>query len=167
MTDDMVLDRTKAELRLLGRRQAAVDLQALCDHLDSLVGFVVGEVIMNNLESRLGKEDGAKVREKFPNASVDELVAKLAEVDLVSGMGITKTTLNKDQNGPIIVEIWNPIVRGSRGAAKSFLFAWWSGALTVILGRELEAKSVHYDENANLMKCEIVSRMSSQVGDHL
>lgn len=157
----MVLDKTKAELRLLGRRQAAVDAQALCDHLDSLVGSVVGEVIMNNLELWLGREDAARLREAFPRASINELVDKLVEVDLVSGMGMTKTTLNKDPNAPITVEIWNPVARGNKGAAKSFLFSWWCGALTSIFGHELEVKSVDYDEKANLMRCEIVRRLSS------
>jgi hypothetical protein len=165
LTDDMVLDRAKAELRLLGRRQAAVDLEALCDHLDSLVGPVVGEVIMNNLESRLGNEDAARLRERFPNASVDELVGKLAEADLVSGMGITKVALNKAQDVPVTVEIWNPIVKANKGAAKSFLFSWWCGALTSLLGEEMEVRDVHYDEERNVIMCEIARRTKARVSD--
>lgn len=156
----MVLDRTKAEFRLFGQRHAAVNAQALCNHLDSLVGPVVGEVIMNNLESRLGKEDAAKLLEANPKATIDELVKKLVEADLITGMGITKTTLPKDPHTPIRVEIWNPIVRGNKGAAKSFLFSYWCGALTSILRRELEVKSVDYDEKAKVMKCEILPRQS-------
>ncbi len=54
-----VWDREKGELRILGRRQTAFDAQALCEYLDSLVGVQVGEVIMSNLESRSGKQDGS------------------------------------------------------------------------------------------------------------
>ena len=160
MTDEMVLDREKGEFRLFGRRHGAVDAQSLCDHLDSLVGSVVGEVIMNNLESRLGKEDGARIREAHPNATVDELVGELIEADLLTGMGITKASIPKQLTEPIKLEIWNPIVRGNKGAAKSFLFSWWCGALTSILGRELEMRTVDYDENENLMRCEIAPRRS-------
>lgn len=158
MTDESVLDKTKAEFKLFGRRQALVDVQSLCDHLDSLVGPVVGEVIMNNLESRLGKEDGTRLREANPRATVDELVAKLEETDLITGMGITKATVPKDPEAQITLEVWNPIVTGSSGAAKSFLFSWWCGALTSILGRELDIKTVDYDEKANLLRCEIGTR---------
>jgi hypothetical protein len=158
LTEGMVLDREKGELRFLGQRHAAVDAQSLCDHLDSLVGIVVAEVIMSNLETRLGKKDGAKLREMNPNATADELVQELVRADLVTGMGLTKASLPKDPNLPIIVETWNPIVKGSRGASKSFLFSWWCGALSSILGSELEVRSVNFDEQANLMKCEIVRR---------
>jgi hypothetical protein len=156
----MVLDRAKAEFRLFGQRHAAVNAQALCDHLDSLVGPMVGEVIMNNLESRLGKEDAAKLLEENPKATVDELVKKLVEADLITGMGITKTTIPEDPDAPIRVEIWNPIVRGNKGAAKSFLFSYWSGALSLILRRQLEVKTVDFDEKRKVMKCEIVPRQS-------
>lgn len=160
MTEGMVLDRAKAEFRLFGRRHAAVDAQSLCNHLDSLVGPVVGEVIMNNLETRLGKEDGARMRESNPKASVGELIKMLEESDLISGMGITKAVIPEDTNASIRIEIWNPVAKGEKGAAKSFLFSWWSGVLTSILGKELEVKTVQYDEKANLMKCEIVPRRS-------
>jgi len=158
LTHEIMLDRTKAEFRLFDRRQALVDVQSLCDHLDSLVGPVVGEVIMNNLESRLGREDAKRVREANPRATVDELVAKFEEADLISGMGITKATVPKDPEAQITLEVWNPIVTGNSGAAKSFLFSWWCGALTSILGRELDIRSVDYDEKANLLRCEIGTR---------
>lgn len=160
MDEGMVLDRTKGEFLLFGRRHAAVDAQSLCDHLDSLVGHVVGEVIMNNLETRLGREDGVRMREANPNASAGELVKMLEETDLISGIGITKSVVPEDPKASIRIEVWNPVVRGEKGAAKSFLFSWWCGVLTSILGRELELKTVQYDEKANMMKCEIVPRRS-------
>lgn len=114
MTDEMVLDRTKAELHLFGRRHAAIDPQSLCSHLDLLVGTVVGEVMINSLETRLGQEDGEWMRKTHPNASTRELVDMLIEGDLVSGMGTTKVALSDDPKDPIRVEIWNPIVKGEK-----------------------------------------------------
>jgi hypothetical protein len=158
LTDESALDKTKAEFRLFGRRQALLDVPSLCDHLDSLVGPVVAEVIMNNLESRLGREDATRLREANPKATVDELITKLEEADLLSGMGITKANVPKDPTAQIKLEIRNPIVTGNSGAAKSFLFSYWCGALTSILGRELDIKTVDYDEKANLLRCEIGAR---------
>jgi len=114
---------------------------------------------MNNLEFRLGTEDAERLRQALPGATIEELVGKLEEVDLISGMGITKTKISNDQGVPITVEIWNPVARGNKGAAKSFLFSWWCGALTTILDREMEMRNVEYDEKANLMKCEIFRRL--------
>jgi len=158
VTDEMVLDRAKAELHLFGRRHAAIDPQSLCSHLDLLVGQVVGEVMINSLETRLGREDGEWMRNAHPNASARELVDMLIHGDLVSGMGITRAALPDDSKDPIRVEIWNPIVKGEKGAAKSFLFSWWCGALMAILGRELEVRTVQYDEQANTIRCEIAPR---------
>jgi len=154
----MVLDRTKAELRLFGRRHSAIDPQSLCSHLDLLVGTVVGEVIVNSLETRLGREDGAWMRQTHPQASVRDLIDELIEGDLVSGIGITKVVLPGDPKEPIRIEIWNPVVKGEKGSAKSFLFSWWCGALMSILGRELEVRAVQYDEKANTIRCEITPR---------
>lgn len=158
LTDQEALEKVKDEFRLFGRRQALVDVQSLCDHLDSLVGPVVGEVIMNNLESRLGKEDTTRLREASPKATVDELLAKLVEADLVTGMGVTKVNVPKDPTALIKVEIRNPIVRGNSGAAKSFLFSYWCGALSLVLGRDLDVKTVDYDKEADVMRCELGAR---------
>jgi len=158
--NELVLDRTRAELHFFGRRQAVIDPQSLCSHLDSLVGAVVGEVIMNNLETRIGREDGIWVRKTNPTATVRELVDILVDGDLQTGMGMTKVMLSDDPKAPIRIEVWNPAVKGDKGAAKSFLFSWWCGALSVILGRELEVKEAHHDEKANVMKCEITPRQA-------
>lgn len=160
MAEELTQDPTNGELRLFGRRHCVVDAQALCDHLDALVGPVVGEVIINNLETRLGREDGERLRKDYPKATIDELVNRLIQSDLVSGMGITKATIPENLNMPIKVEARNPVVRGNKGAAKSFLFSWWCGALASLLGHELELKTVEYDEKENMMKCEIAPRQS-------
>ena len=158
LTDQVAVEKVKDEFRLFGRRQALIDVQSLCDHLDSLVGPVVGEVIMNNLESRLGKEDTTRLREANPKATVDELVTKLVEADLLAGMGVTKVDVPKDPTAQIKLEIRNPIVRGNSGAAKAFLFSYWCGALSLILGRDLDVKTVDYDEKADVMRCELGAR---------
>jgi hypothetical protein len=59
-----------------------------------------------------------------------------------------------------MVQISNPSVKGTVGAAKAFLFSWWCGALSVLLNRELEIEDVTCDEGENVMKCKIVSRQS-------
>ena len=158
LTDQVAVEKVKDEFRLFGRRQALIDVQSLCDHLDSLVGPVVGEVIMNNLESRLGKEDTTRLREANPKATVDELVTKLVEADLLAGMGVTKVDVPKDPTAQIKLEIRNPIVRGNSGAAKAFLFSYWCGALSLILGRDLDVKTVDYDKEADVMRCELGAR---------
>ena len=153
-----VWDREKGELRILGRRNTAIDAQALCDYLDSLVGSQVAEVIMHNLESRTGKQDGDWIRKEKPELTTNELIRFGEEWDRVSGVGATQVTLPEDKTGPIVLEISNPSVKGTQGAAKAFLFSWWAGMLTSLLGKNFEYKNVLYDREKNIMKCEIVPR---------
>ena len=65
--------------KILGRRHVAVDIEALCEHVDLLVGPQVAEVIMNHHLIRLGKEDAEFVRKQNPNATPAEIVERLAE----------------------------------------------------------------------------------------
>jgi len=160
MTNDLVWDKEKGELRILGRRQTAMTPQILCSHLDSLVGVKVAEVIMNNLEYRSGKHETEMFRREKPQATLSEMIDLLIQYDSVSGIGITKVTLPKNDQDHIIVQISNPSVKGTVGAAKAFLFSWWCGALTTLLNRNLEIEEVTYDEKKNVMRCKIVSRPS-------
>lgn len=160
MDEDPVWDKAKGELRIWGRRHTAVDAQALCEHLDSLVGEKVAETIMHNLESRLGKEDVRRTREERPQASVSEVLDLLIKSDLLSGAGVTKVVLPENETGDISLEVANPSVRGSSGAAKAFLFSWWSGALTALLGRDLDVADVAYDEGKNLLRGRLVQRLA-------
>lgn len=155
-----VWDREKGELRILGRRDTAMDVQALCDHLDSLVGVQVGEVIINNLEFRLGKQDGDSLRKEKPELTIDELIKYIEEWDRMVGVGASKLTMPQTTGGPILLEVWNPSVKGNQGAAKAFLFSWWAGVLSSLLGKILEYKNVVYDQEKNIMKCEIVPRQT-------
>jgi hypothetical protein len=155
---DLACDEAKGELRLYGRRYTLVDAQALCNHLDSLVGPVIAEVIMDNLESRLGRRDAQRVREEKPKAMMNELIDALEESDRLQGVGFTRVRLPENQSAPIQIEIANPCANGTTGAAKSFLFSWWKGALSILLSREFEVKDTQYDEQQDLMRCELHPR---------
>jgi len=158
--DALVVDKEKGELVLFGRRHTAIEAQALCDHLDSLVGVVVSEVIMNNLETRLGKADASRLAEERPKARLKELLDTLIEMDRLSGVGITSVHLQDTETPPVTIQIKNPSVKGTRGAARAFLFSWWCGALSALLSKNLEVKTVAYDEEADVMRCEIAERQT-------
>jgi hypothetical protein len=161
IVEKIVWDREKGELRILGQRHLAIDAQALCDHLDSLVGPTVAEVIMDNHERRLGKEDAARFRREKPKATVREIIDTVIETDLLSGAGITKITLPQEavHEGAIFVEIQNPCVKGVRGAAKALLLSYWCGALSGLFGNEFEAQDVIYKETDNILTARILTRV--------
>ena len=155
---ELISDAGKGELRVFGTRVTAIDAQALCNHLDSLVGAKVAEVIMHNLEYRDGKLDAAKVRAEKPQASLGELIEDLARGARLSGLGVPKVTLPENAKEPIEVQIVNPCVTGSSGAAKSFAFSWWAGVLTTLFGREMDVQGYVYYEDRNMTTCRIVAR---------
>jgi hypothetical protein len=154
----LVSDIEKGELRISGVRLTAINAQALCDYLDTLVGARVAEVIMHNLEFRLGKLDAAKLRAEQPKATLRELIERLARDDRLSGFGITKVALSENAKNPIEIEIENPSVRGSVGAAKAFAFSWWAGIFTAFLGKEMDVENFNYNKERNLIECQIVPR---------
>ena len=158
LNEDAVWDTENGELRILGQRHTAIDAQTLCSHLDSLVGLQVAEVIMHNLEFRLGKLDAARIRAEKPQASLAELIETFAKSDRLSGVGITKVTLSNNPQYLARIEVTNPSVKATTGAAKSFLFGWWAGALTALFDKELDVKNVDYDETRNLLQGQIASR---------
>ena len=160
MVENFVLDKAKGELRILGRRNAAIDVETLCQHLEGLVGAQVAEVIMNHHEVRLGKEDAARFREQKPQATIGEVVDELIHIDRVSGIGVTKVMLPEGSVGIIALEISNPIVRGTKGAAKALMFSYWCGALNSLLEKELDVKDVTYDEGNNVLRCQIGPRVT-------
>jgi len=154
----VVSDVERGELRVSGARLTAINAQALCDHLDSLVGAKVAEVIMHNLEFRLGKLDATRLRTEEPKATVHELVEHLARDDRLSGFGITKVTFPENAEDLAEIEISNPSVKGPAGAAKAFAFSWWAGILTALLGKEMDVEKFIYDRERNMIGCEIVPR---------
>jgi hypothetical protein len=148
-------DSSPTVRRILGRRHVAVDIEALCEHLDLLVGPQVAEVIMNHHVVRLGKEDAELERKEHPNASSMEIIERFAEAWRLSGMGDVQAKL--DENGPELrVSIVNPCLRKTEGSAKSFLFSHWCGALSVILGGAFEVKNATYDSQKDVMSGTIV-----------
>jgi hypothetical protein len=135
-------------------------VQQFCDFTDVLVGAKVGEVMMKNLQARLGREDGAWLRKQNPQASLDELIRIASEWGLMAGFGATQATLGAPGPNSVTLSVSNPAVKGSKGAAKAFLFAWWAGMITSFLRKAFDYENVVYDEAANTMKCEVVPRGS-------
>lgn len=138
----------------------AIDAQSLCNFLDSLVGVQVAEVIMHNLEYRLGKAEAKRFMEKNPQATLNDLIEHFVEADRLSGMGITKTAWCANPGEALLVEVANPGVRGRVGASKSFIFSWWAGALSSHTGKEYDVNEIAYDEQKNITGCKIVERRS-------
>jgi hypothetical protein len=158
LSDDVVWDKVKGELRILGQRHVAIDIQGFCEHLDLIVGPMVAEVVMNQHEFRQGKEDAASIRQEKPEAAIQELLDSFANAEALAGAGVVKVTIPEASPGPIDVEISNPCMKRTTGAAKSFLFSYWCGLFTQLLGKEFKINQVAYDENKNLMKCRIIPR---------
>ena len=156
MMEDIVWDRAKGELRIVGKRHLAIDAEALCRHLDALVGPQVAEVIMRNHEFRLGKEDAERHRKEKPNASMEEIIEAVKETDLLSGVGLTKFTVQTDQS--VLIEVSNPCVKETAGAAKSLLFGYWSGVLSCLFGKEYDAVDVKFNESTKVLSARLVSR---------
>lgn len=156
--DEIVSDKMKGELRILGRRQTAVTPQAICDYLDLLVGTQVAEVIMNNLEFRLGKEEAELFLKERSNSTTSDIIALMIKYDALTGMGVTEVRLPKIDEDPVLLRISNPSVVRTEGASKSFLFSWWCGALTTLLKKEMRFLDVTYDEEQNTVQCKITPR---------
>lgn len=57
MSNSIEFDEKRGEVRLQGLRQMVLNMDALCSHLDVLVGTQVAEVIIKNLELQEGKEE--------------------------------------------------------------------------------------------------------------
>jgi hypothetical protein len=151
LSEDAVCYTEKGELRILGNRHIAIDAQALCTYLDSLVGVKVGEVIMHNVEFSLGKMDASRLRAERPQSSLTELVEHLTTSERLSGSGITKVLLTENPQNRILIEVANPGVKGTAGAAKEFLVAWWAGAFSALYDKEFDVRHVTYDEEGDLL----------------
>jgi len=158
LSEDVAWEKAKGEIRILGQRHAAVDIPGLCEHLDLIVGAKVAEVVMNQHEFRQGKDDAASIRQEKPEAAIQEILDSFASADTFSGVGVVKVTIPEASPGPIDVEISNPCVKRTTGATKPFLFSYWCGLFTQLLGKEFRIDYVTYDENKNLMKCRIIPR---------
>jgi len=151
-------DKAKGELHIMGQRHTAVDVQGLCNNLDLILGPKVAEVVMNQHEFRQGKADVVNMREKMPGAPIQEIIKMSADAETLSGVGAVSVTLPESLPGPVDLEILNPCVKRTTGAAKSLLFSYWCGVFSELLGKEFKIEQVTYDEGKNLMKCRITPR---------
>jgi len=158
MSDGLASDIAKGELRILGKRHAAIDVKAFCEQLDLMVGVKVAEVIMNQHQFRLGKEDASTARAERPKASVKEIVDSFAKADSVSGFGVTKVVIPETPSGPVGLTISNPCLTRTGGASKALLFSYWCGIFSQLYGVEYKAEDVTYDKNLDLLKCQIIPK---------
>ncbi len=94
----LTYDETKGELRIDGRRYAAIDMQNMCRHLDSLVGPKLAETIMNNHERRLGAEDAERIRELNPNAKIEAIIRVLTKTIVSRSSACLRSALLKAEN---------------------------------------------------------------------
>ena len=159
MNNGIELDEKRGEVKLLGLRQMVIDMDALCNHLDTLVGNQVAEVIIKNLELQEGKKEAERFLRNHPDAKVEEFIDLMRRYDALSGVGITSVRFSENQDGLIFIEISNPYVKRTTGSSKSLLFSWWCGVLSGILHRELDLESITYDASSDVLKCTITPRV--------
>ena len=158
MSEKPVSDKAKGELHIAGQRRVAIDMQSLCDHLDLIVGANVAEVIMNQHQLRQGRNDAARIRQGRSEATIQQIVELITDAESLSGVGVVKVIAPETSQGYVDLEISNPCVKRTAGAAKSFLSSYWCGVFTELVGKEFKINKVTYDENKNSMKCRIVLR---------
>ena len=154
----LVYDEAKGELRIEGQRYAAIQVEAMCKHLDTLVGTRLAETIMNNHQRRQGIENAERIRELDPSAKTEQMLRVLAEDDRAAGFGIPKITITESAEQPAKLEIYNPVITATEGAGKVFMVSYWSGALSVLLGREVDAANTAYDPTKNTLSCSFLKR---------
>jgi len=136
-----------------------INADALCSHLDTLVGDQVAEVIIRNLELQEGREEAERFLRNHHDAKVEEFIDLMKRYDALSGVGITSVTLSENQDALISIEISNPYIKRTSGSSKSLLFSWWCGALSAVLHRELDLNSITYDADSDILRCTITPRV--------
>jgi hypothetical protein len=148
----LTYDESRGELRIEGgHRQAAIDVTRLCQHLDTLVGLKVAETIMDSHERRLGREDAERIRNMNPSGKVEDMIRALIEEERSVGLGVVQISLPESAAEPMKFEVINPIMNADAGAGKAVVLSYWSAALSLFLGKELEATSVYYDSVKNAL----------------
>lgn len=141
----------------MGQRFAVVDVAEFCKRWDALVGRKVAEVQMKSLEYHLGEADANALMKKMPNATAEDNIAYLEEIDRVSGVGLSKVT--RLGHELFQIEIQNPVVAATEGAAAFFASGWWCGAMDTVLKRRFDARDITYDEEKRLLKFNLVARL--------
>ena len=160
---DIDLDRSKGELRIYRTRHVAINVDALCKQLDTLVGARVAETIMNNVEYHMGADEVQEIRRTKPQAGKREMIDLLIESDLMSGVGLVEVQLPEaSSEGPIYLNVKNPAMKATSGSGKAIIVSYWLGALAALLGQEFDAVDLSYDEKENELKCHLNPRPPSR-----
>ena len=154
--DDIVTNKAKGELRIQGKRLVALDAEALCRHLDALVGRTVSEVIIRNHEFHLGKEDAERYRKENPKASLEQILERVKTSDRLGGFGLSEFTIKQDKS--VLVEIGNPCVKETSGAASALLFGYCCGLFSYYFGLEYDAVDVRFNEQKNIVSARLLPR---------
>lgn len=154
----LTFDETNAEIRILGRRFAAVDLADLCRHMDTLVGVRLAETIMSSHLRQSGQEDVSRIRKLSPLATPREIVDVLIDGDLVEGIGVTKVDFTENMASRVEFEMRNPVVHATEGSALSFILSYWEGAFGSIFKGTFEGGDVSYDAKTNILRCHFVRK---------
>ena len=139
MAERVLWNHDGGEIVISGRRHMAIDIQALCRHIDQLVGPRVSAVIFNQHWFRLGREDATRVKLGKPTANYSEIVDDLVQHDRLLGLGVTRLMIPETPNSPIELEITNPCLESTEGAGKAILTSYWCGVFTFLLGKEVVA----------------------------
>jgi len=156
--EDLVRDKSKGELRVFGKRWAAIDVQSLCDHLNTLAGPVVAEVIMKQHEFRLGRDDVARIRQENPSMTTQDVINWIVEMERATGIGVDTVMLPQGSDSAVRLEISNPIVKGEKGAERSLMLAYWAGVFSTLFEKNYEYTDVAYDADGNVLTCRFVPR---------
>jgi len=160
MSTYIELDETKGELKLQGRRYMLMSMDALCVHLDSLVGSKVAEVIIKKLEFEEGSEEAKRFYTVHPGIEIKEFIDHMIRYDSLTGVGITSVKLSNNSEPSAIIQISNPFIKMTEGSSKALLFSWWCGALSSALNRELDVESIDYDATNDTLTCKLGCRVT-------
>jgi hypothetical protein len=137
-----------------------MNIDALCNHLDVLVGTKVAEVIVRKLELQEGMEEAELFFREHPNAKVEDFTNYLTKYDALTGVGLTSVNISSNPKLQITIEISKPYVKKTEGSLKSLIFSWWCGALSSALKRELDIESTTYDATKDVLKCTLGHRQT-------
>jgi hypothetical protein len=106
---------------------------------------------MDSHERRLGREDAERIRNMNPSGKVEDMIRALIEEERSVGLGVVQISLPESAAEPMKFEVINPIMNADAGAGKAVVLSYWSAALSLFLGKELEATSVYYDSVKNTL----------------
>jgi len=124
---DVDLDESKGELRIHGMRHVAINVDALCKQLDTLVGTHVAETIMNNIEYHIGRGEVEEIRKMMPQAGRKEIIDSLIGSDLLSGVGVVKVQVPEDPSkDPVYFSVKNPAITAASGCGKAVIVSYWA-----------------------------------------